>query len=276
MKKYLKVQKNSLLTQLNAAEFTSFFTSFYELMPRTKVPPVADETPTDEECPALGITNAELKEFKGYIDQLVDLNRVSRGSEETPEMVDNDLLRDKLVSYLISSISTKRQSPLSDEKAAAVSLYLLVKPYRGIQRSPNEQESILISGLLVDLAKESYPAKLETLGLTATIEKLKEINDLYIGLTAQRAAYQLSLRQYGTSKELREILLNEYEYIADMAQAKYMLESSEEATLFITELNALLDRTEANYNRRLAGKPAKEEEEGKGEEGEGEWTPVNS
>ena len=75
--KYLKIRSDAVLAQLNSAEIANYFESFYVIMPRTKVPPVADETPTQEECLALGITNAELVMFNEHIKQLVDLNLMS-------------------------------------------------------------------------------------------------------------------------------------------------------------------------------------------------------
>ena len=245
--KYLIIQKSCIFSRINAAEMYSFFESFLNLMP---IPEGGQEG-----CPMLGIASAELETFKEHIALLADLVRVSRTCEESLEMPVVDEQRDQLLSYLINSISTKRRSPIPEEKAAATSLYFVVKPCRGMQRKPNEQVSTLINSLLYDLAKEEEPEKLELLGLTEAVAKLKEVNDRYTELAARRISFWSSLKQQGTVREIRETLQRDYDYITCMAQAKYMIDRSDEATRFIERLNALIERTKTNYKRRVAAQP---------------------
>lgn len=244
---FLKIQTHSLFTHINAAELLSFLESLLDFMPITNG--------EREECPALGITSADLERFKEHIALLTDLVRVNRSYMETRKMLALDKRRDQLVIYLLSSLSTRRRSPISEEKAAATSLYILAEPYRGMQQKPYMQVSALINALLLDLGKEDGPEKLEQLGLTETVTQLKETNDRYTELAARRISFWSSLKQQGTVREIRETLQRDYDYITCMAQAKYMIDRSDEATRFIERLNALIERTKTNYKRRVAAQP---------------------
>ena len=55
-----------------------------------------------------------------------------------------------LWSIFFNSIRNKKSSPVAAEKSAATSLYNVLKPYVGCYRSPSQQETVQIRGLLTD------------------------------------------------------------------------------------------------------------------------------
>ena len=79
-----------------------------------------------------------------------------------------------------------RKSPIEAQRTAAQTVYNIIKPYIGIYKSANQQETAQIQGLLLDLDKEGVPALIQTLGLKEILDSLRAANDEYAKLTAQR------------------------------------------------------------------------------------------
>lgn len=246
------VKGYAILSLLNGPELGAFFDSLLQLMPLELVPPVADETPTQKQCLALGITNAELEVVLEHVDILSDIIRKTQKTEETRRLAELDTQRDRLISFLFNVVDSRRFSPLEEEKAIAESLSIPIQPYRGMQKAADEQESALIRGLQTDLAKGDFPDQLEKFGLTQVLKELGEINEQYALITNERNQKRTEVKNIGTLKEIRPVLIKDFEYIVAMAQAKYMLEQTEEASKFIDDANMLLDRMQANYNTRRA------------------------
>lgn len=249
------------LTKLNNAEYENFMSRF-----RGLIPPGESERPDEISLLSannpLGITDAQRSAFDDDLALLVDLVNQSRISDETAQMLDLDKQRDDLVVFITSSVSQMKKSPLPAQRSAAQTVYNIIKPYVGIYRSPNQQETAQIEGLLVDLAKSGIPELIKTLGLTDVIAALREANTGYASLTAQRTNNKavISIKDKSLAVRMRMDAL--YDDMATMAFVQSVANPSTEATLFINRLNALIDETSALYNQRIAAaKAAKKPDE---------------
>lgn len=118
-------------------------------------------------------------------------------------MLELDKQRDDLVVYTTTSVSQMTKSPLPTQRSAAQTVYNIIKPYAGIYKSPNQQETAQIEGLLIDLAKPGIPQHINTLGLTDVIVALSKANTDYANLTAQRT----SSKAYAIKENSRAVRL---------------------------------------------------------------------
>lgn len=171
---YTKI-KPAGLTKLNNAEYTNFMNAFHRLAFAAGAES-PDEISLLANAP-LGITDAQKAAFEKEQALMTDLVNQSHISDETALLLDLDKRRDDLVVYLTTSVSQMRKSPIEAQRAAAQTVYNIIKPYIGIYKSANQQETAQIQGLLLDLDKEGVPALIQTLGL-------KEIQD---SLRAERS-----------------------------------------------------------------------------------------
>lgn len=254
---FIKI-KSVGLTKLNNAEYENFMSRLRGLFP-----PVGLDRPDEISLfsaeNVLGITDAQLSAFDSDLALLVDLVNQSRISDETAEMLAVDKQRDDLVVYTTSSVTQQTKSPLPAQKAAAQTVYNVIKPYIGIYKSANQQETAQIQGLLTDLAKPGMSEHVKTLGLTEVLESLRAVNDQYAALTAQRTNNKAaSIKENSTVVRRRIDVL--YDDMTTIAFVRSVATPTAETATFISRLNSLIDETTALYNQRMAAPKAKKPE----------------
>lgn len=266
MGKYTKIDPAGL-GKLNNAEYTNFMNRFYALaFPASNPTDDGSGSPSEivlsDGNPSLGITGDEQIAFKNDLDLLTDLVSQSRISDETASMQDLDKQRGDLVVYLTTTISQARKSPIATQSATAQSLYNVIKPYIGIARLANQQETAQIQGLLADLSKDTNAANIASLGLSDIVIALREANDEYARLTSQRTSAKAAAMKED-SAAVRARLDERYDDMTTMAFVQSVANPSDEASLFVSEMNALISETTALYNQRMGVARANKE---KGEE----------
>ena len=186
---------------------------------------------------------------------MTDLVNQSRISDETALLLDLDKRRDDLVVYLTTTVSQMRKSPIEAQRAAAQTVYNIIKPYIGIYKSANQQETAQIQGLLLDLDKEGVPALIQTLGLKEIQDSLRAANDEYAKLTAQRTGNKAaSIKEASAAVRLRMDDL--YDDMTTIAFVQSVAAPTAETARFVNELNALIDETTALYNQRIGAAKA--------------------
>lgn len=252
------------LTKMNNAEYANFMTRFRGLIPKGGS---GDEGGDDILSRAagsnpLGITAEQLSAFDSDNALLVDLVNQSRISDETAQMLDVDQQRDDLVVYTTSTATQMAKSPIAAQRAAAETVRNILKPYIGIYKSANQQETAQIDGMLADLAKPGISELVQTLGLTEVIAALREVNTLYTTLTAQRTNNKAaSIKENSAVVRLRMDAL--YDDMTTMAFVQSVATPTAETAAFVNNLNALINETSALYNQRIAAaKAAKKKPEG--------------
>ena len=132
----------------------------------------------------LHLTDELLKAWNDLIAQEVELNNAQPDKELTAKMQQLDDDRDALLSQLFSTVRNNRRSPVEALREPAKRLVPIMDSYKGIQREMLQAESLLVNGLLMDLAK--LPADTAALGLTMVIAMLKTTNDEFEQLELKR------------------------------------------------------------------------------------------
>lgn len=238
MKKITKIAPAGL-SKLNNAEYTNFAMRFQTIAGTAG-------------AEALGLEDtADLDAYQALLNQMNDLVAQSRTSDQTADMAEADRERDDLLTYLFGLIRNGKSSPVSAERKAATTLYNLTKPYVGIQRLPNQQESVQIKGLLLDLSKADYAEAVSTLNLTALTTQLAEVNDRYISLTEERTASRTA-SQMDDSKTVRAQMDELYDYLSTMGFVQSVAKPTEKTAQFVTDVNALIGEVGTLYNQRVA------------------------
>ena len=121
----------------------------------------------------------------------------------------------------------------------------------GCYRSPSQQETVQIRGLLTDARKAENTANVETLALTNILTELESANEEYASLTEQRTEERAASR-LDESKTVRLRMDELYDYIATVAFVQSVAHPTDATATFVTNLNALIDETNALYNQRIA------------------------
>ena len=253
MKQIVKIQEIGL-AKLNNAEYTNFSTRVLSLVNQAG-------TLEPEGGSALGIEEEVTEEYGTLGETMGDIVAQSRISDRTAELTAVDKQRDDLVVYLFKLLRSKKSSPLTEERKAATSLYNLLKPYVGCYRSPGQQETVQIRGLLTDARKAENLPNVEALALANILTELESANDEYASLTEQRTEERAASR-LDESKTVRARMDELYDYISTVAFVQSVAHPTEATAAFVTNLNALIDETNALYNKRIAqAKRGKEEPE---------------
>ena len=262
--------KDAGLTTYNNAEYINFLNRFRELLPSGQEEEDRPGILSLREAvavPALGISAEQVQQMDDYIGQLTELNNQSRISQETAQRTELDRQRDSIAAYLLNRISTAVASPMEEERKAGLYLANVVKPYSGITRLAMNQETETIKGFLVDLRKETSAASVAALGLTSCMDELERLNDSFAKLTSQRFIAKAN-NTPENSKTVRAKANALYEDMTDLAFASSLLNPSEEATLFIRNVNALIDEFQTALHFRKSQTKDKDKDKDK-EEGSG-------
>ena len=242
------------ITRLNNAEYTNFSNRVLSLVNQAG-------TLEPEGGSALGIEEEVTEEYGTLGGTMGDIVAQSRISDRTAELTAVDKQRDDLVVYLFKLLRSKKSSPLTEERKAATSLYNLLKPYVGCYRSPGQQETVQIRGLLTDARKAENLPNVEALALANILTELESANDEYASLTEQRTEERAASR-LDESKKVRQRMDELYDYISTVAFVQSVAHPTDATAAFVTNLNALIDETNALYNQRIAqAKRGKEDPE---------------
>lgn len=244
------------LTKMNNAEYANFMTRFRGLIPEGgSGDKGGDDILRSVGSNPLGITSEQLSTFDTDNALLVDLVNQSRISDETAQMLDLDSQRDDLVVYITSTATQMAKSPIDAQRAAAETVRNILKPYIGIYKSANQQETAQIDGMLADLAKSGIPELIQTLSLTEVVAALREANMEYATLTTRRTNNKAaSIKENSAAVRLRMDAL--YDDMTTMAFVQSVAAPTAETATFVNNLNALIDETSALYNQRIAAAKA--------------------
>lgn len=254
------------LKKLNNAEHLNHMSRFRALVSveegdRPEIINLRSSTPS-----ALGISSEQLAAFDAECLLLTDLVKESRISNETALMLEVDKKRDSLVVYFTTSISQMRNSPIAIQATAALSLYNVTKPYVGIYRSANQQETQQIFGLLADLDKPENAANVVALNLKPVVDELRTANQQYADLTNQRAGTRAAAIK-DNSLRVRARLDSLYDDMTTLAFVESVANPTTATADFVRSLNLLVDETTALYNLRIgAAKAGKKSEDDRPDE----------
>ncbi len=234
------------LARLNAKEYLNLMTRMKSL--------IEDATAT-----ALGMTDEEFAEFSALVDKFYQRIYFPEGNELTDSLNDLEGQRDAVITYLFQSVRNGISLPIEEQAEAAKALEKITSLYAGLQRMPEQQETVAIAGLLLKLDEEAAKAHLATMNLTAIVAKLKSLNDEYAAQTKARTRAK-GLNEVETVAEMRAALDPMYQTLTIIAQSKNVLEPTETTAEFMAVLNETIKEVNQLYNKRM-GKEDKEDEE---------------
>ena len=227
--------KSAPLTRFNSAHHAQFHTSMYQLL----LP--ANRT-------LLHLSDELMNEWKACIDQEVEANREASMSIETARMHAKDEERDQCLTYLFEVIRAEMASPLPENRERARQLKIIIDAYKGVQQAANQDETMLISGLLNDL--DRHPEKLEALRLRPITTLLRAANEAYERLQQARRTEQVETQIVPATK-VRPQTDAIYERACQLIQAAYLFSTSPEDRSAIStqveHMNRLIDQYRTEY-----------------------------
>ena len=199
---------------------------------------------------ALGIEADVMVRFEQLLGLLGNLVARSYAQAETPEMAELEKQRDALGMYIIDNVRNAQNVPIVTAAAAAKSLWLNLKPYEKFYSMPNQQETMMVNGMVEDLKNEKNAPYVATLGLTSYVDELATVNTRYAELTSQRTS-QRNAEKTADSATLRKEMDQLYDYITTVAFCESVAKPTQATARFISELNAVIDEINALYNQRM-------------------------
>lgn len=155
------------LSQLNNTEYTNFMNRVLALL-------------TTGSISKLTVTNI-VNSIKPRLAQMEDLVNRSMANAETKDLLKLDAERDSYVSYLLATVRAAKNSPLAAQRDAYNTLEITVRPYTGLARMRNMEETAAITGLLLDFRKEAVKAAVTALNLDAILTALETANKKLFG-----------------------------------------------------------------------------------------------
>lgn len=253
MEKITKLKVMNLL-RLNNAEFKTFLEQFYKLIPvkanESDIPTdLSVRATTEPDSTFVGISDADKALFNADMELLTDAINQSTINDNTALLNELDKQRGQIISFILNAITNGRNSPNADYASAATSLYNIVKPYRGIQNYPIQQETAQVQGLLYDLRKEENSTKTALLNLNEAMETLETVNEKFSSLSSVRIN-ELSTTLNEKTKSIRSRMIGYYNTMSLTVFSYGVSNKTEEALTFVNNLNSLIDKTNSAYNLR--------------------------
>lgn len=246
MKTIVEITKIGL-TKLNNSEYLNICTRTSSL-----INAVGPDT--------LGIEAEVVEQFDADLTLLGDLVAKSYAYAETADLAEIDKQRDALVEYLLDNVRNAQDIPIKSKADAAKELWTKVlKPYEKVCTVPKQQKTMMLNGMLYDLAKPENTAKIETLGLNDAVEELIVLNTNYMVLTEQRTASKATTKT-DDSATLRKELDTLYYYMTTVAFCESVAKPTETTATFVKNVNAIIEEINALYNLRIASSKKKEDE----------------
>ena len=213
-----------------------------------------------EKCDAENIlSEAELSLYELAISEEVKVVNLQSASALTPEMEAKDKERDEYLSFLFATIDAAKNSPIEAQREAHRQLTPVVSPYQGIAYTTDSQESSQIVGLVNDiLSSLALVPHTAALNIDAVVSALNSANTDYMDLDAKRTS---EIPSKAETNRKRAAVDEQYFAIVDKANATVILAPNAEALTLVNDLNNLIDKTNADYNRRTAKRGEDEPEE---------------
>jgi hypothetical protein len=203
---------------------------------------------------------ADMDRMKELFGQLQNNVARSMALAETPELVALDSERTSLGQYIINSVRNAQSLPIKQKSDAAKQLYAVLRAYVGFYNQPAPQKTATLDGMLLDLSSEELAEYITTLGLTECVEALTLKNAQYKVKVDARTQARSALHSTADSATLRTEMDALYKYITTVAFAHNVITPSEDITLYINNMNAVISEITASYNQRNAKRKKTEED----------------
>ena len=213
-----------------------------------------------------------LAEWEKAIKVETEINMQASASVFTAKMREKDAERDMLLTNIFSVVRAQRTSPVAAIREAAQRLYVVFKPYFGIQDEIFEAESGHIIGMEQDAAR--YQTEITALGLKPVFDELHTANEAYEKMRTDRRSEGLEAK-LPDARTARRNTDELFEGACQCILASYILAKNDADKKLVANLVDAMNKTSADFkathNASMAQKKSKDKKKPGG--GDGGKTP---
>ena len=200
-----------------------------------------------------------LAEWEKAIKVETEINMQASASVFTAKMREKDAERDLLLTNIFSIVRAQRTSPVSAIREAAQRLYVVFKPYFGIQDEIFEAESGHIIGMEQDAAR--YQTEITALGLKPVFDELHTANEAYEKMRTDRRSEGLEAK-LPDARTARRNTDELFEGACQCILASYLLAKTDADKQTVANLVDAMNKTSADFrathNASMAQKKPKD------------------
>ena len=200
-----------------------------------------------------------LAEWEKTIKVETEINMQASASVFTAKMREKDAERDLLLTNIFSVVRAQRTSPVAAIREAAQRLYVVFKPYFGIQDEIFEAESGHIIGMEQDAAR--YQTEITALGLKPVFDELHTANEAYEKMRTDRRTEGLEAK-LPDARTARRNTDELFEGVCQCILASYILAKTEADKQTVANLVDAMNKTSADFkathNASMAQKKPKD------------------
>ena len=177
----------------------------------------------------------QVSNFKAAVNAEDEVLKVSQKSLLTDDIAKADSDRDALYAGYKKAVEGFLAMPIADMAQAAKVLAQHIKDYKINTADQLDKETGLVVNFISDL-EDKFSAQVTTLGLTAFVINLKEVNEHVRTLTLQRTNERMGL-EVGALKNARNATDNVYRALVKMVNALALVYGEKDYTSFIDYVN---------------------------------------
>ena len=200
-----------------------------------------------------------LAEWEKAIKVETEINMQASASVFTAKMREKDAERDLLLTNIFSVVRAQRTSPVAAIREAAQRLYVVFKPYFGIQDEIFEAESGHIIGMEQDAAR--YQTEITALGLKPVFDELHTANEAYEKMRTDRRTEGLEAK-LPDARTARRNTDELFEGACQCILASYILAKTDADKKLLANLVDAMNKTSADFkathNASMAQKKPKD------------------
>ena len=211
-----------------------------------------------------------LAEWEKAIKVETEINMQASASVFTAKMREKDAERDLLLTNIFSVVRAQRTSPVAAIREAAQRLYVVFKPYFGIQDEIFEAESGHIIGMEQDAAR--YQTEITALGLKPVFDELHTANEAYEKMRTDRRTEGLEAK-LPDARTARRNTDELFEGACQCILASYILAKTDADKQTVANLVDAMNKTSADFKATHNASMAQKKSKDKKKPGDGGKTP---
>ncbi len=206
----------------------------------------------------LGVIDG-MSKFQARLKDLEDIVQISKKAHQKWKLKELDTKRCDLHRYVVGTMDIELLSHNEARHDAAKWLLTAMDKYRKVPRMALDAKTANIKGFVLDLKKEENAKLATTLSLTESITELEKSNQEYEKIWLERNEARTMIKKLRTD-ECKKDLVIMFHWITNTIYAKYILEQTEEAKSFISELNTIIQATKTAQKQSIAQKKKNEKD----------------
>lgn len=263
----------------NASRYNNSLHAAYHTAQLKQLQTVGEET-----LETMHVSGEQLEGYVITVDDLTERSMEAQASTATGDTTALDVERDRLLSMLYFLVASGLLSAVAEEQAAAKTLDVILRVYKGIQGKAMDVETQMIKGLLVDLKKDEAAAAVTTLRLNEILTQLETVNDKFEEVKDVRVKDRQAKHLQVKTQDLRLLADTQLEEIQDLIRATGIIAATDpESAVLLGMVNDLIDgmngvtrNFKTVFNQSTAQKEAnKKPDEGESGDGNLEFVPVD-